>query len=421
MAPTSGFLLSALPRSPDVPARIGQIDAREIYDSVRQSLSTAEQMRSATGRVILADEQMRTGVAENQARQDTLPTLTQATLTDVPLRSQLLAQQVEAGPAHTRLLAAQAAGAESSLAANQSLRDQQAALRAKATAEMPSLLQEREAANKLAGYNESAAALGNLRVKYPWIALPEFKDTLGKSLDEEQQAALKAASAQADRESRESIATTRSAGTVDAARARAEATKTAAALRNGPLALLSRQAELIEAAGLFPDDPMIAQQLESVNAVLRNQQASEMKNPNAAKVSPPAGLVLLQNKQKLIAAKDAAQAVLDQALDDGDPEVIAAAQADYNTAAALAADATNEHQLYHAERTKKISKGIDAAAIDALASKLTGGKTTPPAATPAHPTGAKTLTPEKAAEYLKAAGGDKTKARELARKDGWSF
>lgn len=424
MPPTSGFTLAALPRSPQVPARIGQIDAKEIYDTVRQSLATAEQMRTATGKAILSEEQMRTGVAEAQARQDVLPTLTQGTINDTPMRSMLLAQQVEAGPLHNRLLSVQLGGAESTLAAKEAERQQQATLRARAAAEMPVLLKERDEANKLAGYNEAAAALGNLRVKYPWIALPEFKDTLGKSLDEEQQAALKAAQSQTEQESRERIASTRTQGAIESQRLRTEATKTSAALRGGTAALLQREADLLELSAEDPDNPSVLQQLESVRAALNRVSASERINPNAAKVSPPAGLVLLTNQQKADAAAVAAQATLDTALDSGDPEVIAAAQAEYNEASAKAQAAKREWELYHAERTKKVSKGIDAAAIDQLASKLSGGKpatATKPGATPTPAAGAKPLTAEKAAEYLKAAGGDKNKAREMARKDGWSF
>src|SRR6185503_1922302 len=132
MAPTSGFSLSALPRAPEIPARIGHIDARDIYDTVKQSLAVAEQGRAATGKALLADEQERTGVAEAQARQDVLPTLTQATVTDTPVRSLLLAQELAGAPVRNRLLTAQATGAESSVAAAEALRQQHAALRLRA-------------------------------------------------------------------------------------------------------------------------------------------------------------------------------------------------------------------------------------------------------------------------------------------------
>lgn len=94
MPPTSGFTLAALPKAPAVPARIGSIDAREMYDTIRAGLLAAEQTRSATGKAMLADEQIRTGISQEQMQRDVIPTLTQATVTDTPLRSRLLATQV---------------------------------------------------------------------------------------------------------------------------------------------------------------------------------------------------------------------------------------------------------------------------------------------------------------------------------------
>lgn len=413
MAPTSGFTLSALPRSPDVPANIGktgEIDIPGIYAAVRSGLDTVESVRNAPNRMLLAD---------NQAAES-------------GLRRTLLGQEVAANPAltdaRTRLLSTQATAAESNLSAQNVSREREAQMRLQARSDMPALLKERDEANKLAGYNETAAAIGNLRVKYPWLSLPEYKDTLAKSLDEEQQAALKQATAQGEQASRERIAGTRAAGTVDSARLRSEATKTSAALRGGTGALLARQADLIEATALFPEDPILAQQLESVNAALRTVQSTERRNPNAAKVTPPAGALLLQYSQQAEAALAEAQTALDDALASGDEDAAIEAQTQFNRLSKLAADAKREHELYHAERTKKISKGIDPAAINALASSLGGkkpvtvgaapaaGGATPPAAA-----GAKPLTVQEATEYLRKAGGDRAKAEAAARADGRSF
>lgn len=408
MAPTSGFTLSALPRSPDVPANIGktsEIDIPGIYAAVRSGLDAVESARNAPNRMILAD---------NQAAES-------------GLRRTLLGQEVQANPsilgARSRLLTSQANTADANLASVQSNRERETAMRQQAQKEMASLLQERDEANKLAGYNETAAAIGNLRVKYPWLSLPEYKDTLAKTLDEEQQAAMKQAASQGEQASRERIATSRKEGTVDAARLRKEAAETSAALRGGANALLTRQAKLIELVGEFPDDPTLAQQLDSVTAVLRNMQATERRNPNAARVTPPAGALLLKYSQEADTALAEAQDALDTALAGGVEEEIDAAQTQFNRLAKLAADAKREHELYHAERTKKISKGIDPAAIQSLAATLTGKKpATPAAPAPASSANApKPLTVEEASEYLKKAGGDKNAARELARKDGRSF
>lgn len=428
MPPTSGFTLAALPRSPEIPAKIGSIDAREIYDAVRAGLQSAEMARSAPTRAVLADDQAKTLLAEGDARRTTLPALTQETIDSAPLRTRLLAANVAGAPIRNNLLTTQAQAATLNLGAQTVAREREAGLRAQATKELPLLLQERDAANQLAGYHETAAALGNLRVKYPWIALPEFKDSIAKSLDEEQQAALKAAQAQGEQESRERIATTRGSYSLQGTQARAEATKTAAALRGGTPALLAREAELLQSLAEFPDDPNIAAQLDSVKAALNRVSASERINPNAAKTATPTAEYYRKSMNRANEALAAATETLDAARETDDEDEVQMAQSIYERAKAEAESTRKEYELYHAERTKKVSKGIDEASIRNLAAQFAGkkvggtGAPTPAAAvTPAPAAQGKKLTPEKAVEFLQAAGGDKDKARELARKDGWSF
>jgi len=66
---SSGFQLAALPRSPNIPANIGSVDVKAIYDGVRQGLATAELARTAPQSMALAD-----ATAEAQTAQAPLRT-----------------------------------------------------------------------------------------------------------------------------------------------------------------------------------------------------------------------------------------------------------------------------------------------------------------------------------------------------------
>lgn len=112
--PTSGFSLAALPRSPQIPnnlGRVGEVDAREIYEAVRAGLQTVELAGQAPNRGLLANDQTRTALAEGEARRTVLPTLTAGTLADVPNKSRILAQDAAfsetARPLKERVLAAE--------------------------------------------------------------------------------------------------------------------------------------------------------------------------------------------------------------------------------------------------------------------------------------------------------------------------
>jgi hypothetical protein len=87
---TQGYSLSALPRSPNVPANIGVVDVKEIYDGVRQGLAAFEQVRRAPQSMLLADAEMKAKTLE------------------APLGTQILAEQATQAPIKTSLLASEA-------------------------------------------------------------------------------------------------------------------------------------------------------------------------------------------------------------------------------------------------------------------------------------------------------------------------
>lgn len=90
---TKGFALSALPRSPNIPANIGAVDVKAIYDGVRQGLAAAELARSAPSGMALADAE--TAAKTQQAPLQTRQVLaqTEGIEQQTPLRTAILASE----------------------------------------------------------------------------------------------------------------------------------------------------------------------------------------------------------------------------------------------------------------------------------------------------------------------------------------
>lgn len=109
---TQGFALSALPRTPQIPNNVGQIDVKEIYDGVRRGLESFELARRAPQSMALADAQMQAQTAQAPLATRGVLAETEAKEAQLPLRTQLLADQVALAeaqaPYRTRILEAQA-------------------------------------------------------------------------------------------------------------------------------------------------------------------------------------------------------------------------------------------------------------------------------------------------------------------------
>lgn len=259
MAPTSGFSLAALPRSPNVPTnigKIGEIDAREIYDAVKAGLATTELAGQGPNRALLANNQAATTLAEGQARRDVLPTLTEATLVDTPNKSRLLALDVgaaEAGaPLNQRGLLAKTLAAEAE-ATPEMIEAKRKALIAKANAKpvtgLPFLFNRVDELTRALAENPND----------PTIA-EELAFTRGAITEKQNIAAGK-------------NATTLAAGAAtNASREKVAATAAAAGPKSGPAALVKF---LIEQGY---DDEMI-------DSVIRAQSAATEKDPTADRAS----------------------------------------------------------------------------------------------------------------------------------------
>lgn len=91
--PTEGFALSALPRSPNIPANVGVIDAKAVYDGVRQGLAAFENVRRAPQSMILADAQDAAATEQAPLKTRQLLAQTEGVEQQTPLRTAILASE----------------------------------------------------------------------------------------------------------------------------------------------------------------------------------------------------------------------------------------------------------------------------------------------------------------------------------------
>lgn len=158
---TQGFALSALPRSPDIPANVGVLDVKGIYDGVRQGLAAFENVRRAPVSMALADTTAAAQTAQGQADLTTLPVRTAGVLADTPQHSAILATQNQA-----------TADALSERRKNRAETD---VMKAQFAAELPIITDKLSKANSILGddgkpdYNAQAAALSQIEAEHPAI------------------------------------------------------------------------------------------------------------------------------------------------------------------------------------------------------------------------------------------------------------
>lgn len=424
---TQGFALSAFPRSPNIPSNVGVIDAKAVYDGVKQGLATSELLRQAPQSMALADAQNAAETAQAPLRTRQVLAQTQGAEQQTPLRTTLLAE--EASPevlgARRALLTTQAAGAQGNLAATAAQRQREAGWRAQAAQELPDVQAKLSAANQLADYDAQASDLSALQAQHPWIGqLPEYKG-LAQAIESDRLHAQEQGAKLAERRIQEE-------GMQKRAEILGRSREAVAAIpRTGAAATLRVHADNIDTLGAAkaalaesPDDPQLQAAVDTAQAKLDASQgalnklsASEAVNPNAAKTPTPSAFFYLTQARGAEQQRDAAKAALDEATASGDPATISEAQKAYSDAADKAAAYRKEYDQYHAERAKKRAPlgSLTLGPSGAPTAPQTGAVVAPPPPPP------KVLTPEKATEYLQAAGNDKDKARELARKDGWTF
>lgn len=258
---THGYALSALPSAPSIPANVGKVDVREIYDGVRRGLLNAELVRTAPQNMALADERNATDVAQQRAIRERLPAQTQGILADTPNRSTILAEQARVAQGTTPAILAEQ-GVKKTAA------DAVAGAQAQASDQLAEFTDAYADAQSLASYGSKAAALEALSVKYPWIdTAPEFRGVAAK-IKEAAVAARVAAQNDERMEAAQNVA-------------QLKATKPL----TGTPYLLNRMDELRKAAAEHPEDESILRAIDDTQAALNAISAQSQKDPTADRQS----------------------------------------------------------------------------------------------------------------------------------------
>lgn len=257
-AKTQGFALSTLPRSSNIPANAGAVDVKTIYDGVRQGLANLEMVRRAPASMLLADAEMKAKTAEAPLGTRQVLAQTEGIEQQTPLNTALLAEKAspERIAIERKALATKSTrpltGTPYLLSRMDELRTALAANPTDATltsaiTETQQLLNKASAttptdpAAAAAAATERAKIAADAGVKREGIkagAGPKsgtaglVRLMLDEGYDDEtinrvinKESATAPTDPDADRLSRENIASQRSAATVNAARAKFEATK----------------------------------------------------------------------------------------------------------------------------------------------------------------------------------------------------
>lgn len=90
---TAGFPLAAYPRSPNIPANVGSVDVKEIYDGVKRGLEMFETVRRAPASMALADATMAGQTAEAPLHARHVLAQTEGIEQQTPLKTAILASE----------------------------------------------------------------------------------------------------------------------------------------------------------------------------------------------------------------------------------------------------------------------------------------------------------------------------------------
>lgn len=115
---TGGFALSALPRAPDIPANVGVLDVKGIYDRTVQGMQTNEAMRTALARQMATDEALKAQRVEALAQQQVIPAQAASQIATANRTTALASPQIVG-----QEVAKTATGLDADLAAEQNRRD----------------------------------------------------------------------------------------------------------------------------------------------------------------------------------------------------------------------------------------------------------------------------------------------------------
>lgn len=266
---TSGFQVPANIRAPEIPSNIGKVDVKGIYDSVTEGLKSYETLRQLPAQQAADSSRLALATQKAGAEQSLIAPETaarrgaaaRATMFSTP---QMLQGEQMAVQAQRDNILRTKAREEAELQREQSLVQTAATEEPLARAEILDAL-------KLADYDAQALALSEIRTKYPWMDLPQYK-SLSSVLDTRYKTAL----GQVDREADRELAMGLQA-------AKGEAAVRVASSRTDPkLRLLDRYNSLVEQLSENPDDIFLQEQVSLVKQQLNKTAAMEAATPRTA-------------------------------------------------------------------------------------------------------------------------------------------
>jgi hypothetical protein len=252
--PTQGFQLSQFSRAPQVPGGIGDVDVKGIYDSVVNSLRAHEAMQATAGRQaeteatqLFNTQKANLGTQEALAAGPGVLDAAAATRNKNILSS---AESTAALPGVGPLATARTSVAGDIVSGNQEKaieRERNAKLLQQAQAEELQARGEISNAINLADHGTRANDLSQIRVKYPWLELPQYKDLAGV-LDSHLKNSLTESEKAKDRELSQELTVQRGQSALDVAKARSSS--------NPAIALTRRQVEIMEALQTDPENDL---------------------------------------------------------------------------------------------------------------------------------------------------------------------
>ena len=290
---TSGFQVPASIRAPEVPSNIGNIDVKGIYDSVTEGLKSYEALRQMPAQQAADSSRLALATQKAEAEQSLIAPETaarkgaaaRASMFNTP---EMLQGEQAATQAQRESILRKAAREQTELT-------REHALVQTAAAEEPVARAEILEAMKLADYEAKAAALSEIRTKYPWMDLPQYKSLSGV-LDTHYKSAMTERERAADREHAMELQAAKGETAVRVAGSRTDSKGR----------LLDRYNTLVEQLSENPDDEFLQEQVNLVKQQLNKTAAMEVAAPRTASEDVPAKRIasLRKAQEDAVAAGD---------------------------------------------------------------------------------------------------------------------
>jgi hypothetical protein len=263
---TSGFQVPASIRAPEIPSNIGKVDVKGIYDSVNEGLKSYEALRQMPAQQAADSSRLALATQKAEAEQSLIAPETaarkgaaaRASMFNTP---EMLQGEQAATQAQRDSILRKAAREQTELT-------REHALVQTAAAEEPVARAEILEAMKLADYDAKASALSEIRTKYPWMDLPQYKSLSGV-LDTHYKSAMTERERAADREH-----------AMELQAAKGETAVRVAGSRTDPRTrLLDRAKSLSQQIEEDPYDLLLQEDLEFVRKQLNKTAAMEPLAP----------------------------------------------------------------------------------------------------------------------------------------------